>query len=55
MLRDYERGAQIEIEALNGAIVQYGRRYGVPVPANQAIYAALRMYNAPGVRVRHLE
>ena len=50
MLRDYERGAQIEIEALNGAIVQYGRRYGVPVPANQAIYAALRMYNAPGVR-----
>ena len=46
MLRDYERGARIEIEALNGAIVHYGRRYGVATPANQAVYAALRMYNA---------
>lgn len=45
MLRDYERGAQIEIEALNGAIVHYGRQYQVATPANQALYAVLSLYN----------
>jgi 2-dehydropantoate 2-reductase len=42
MLRDLERGAPIEVEALNGAIVRLGRACGIPTPANQVIYAALR-------------
>ena len=42
MLRDLERGRQLEIEALNGAVVRLGRMLGVATPANQAIYAALR-------------
>jgi 2-dehydropantoate 2-reductase len=42
MLRDLERGGRLEIEALNGAVVRLGRTVGVPTPANQAIYAALR-------------
>ena len=41
--RDLERGARIEIEALNGAAVRLGRALGVQTPANQAIYAALRL------------
>jgi 2-dehydropantoate 2-reductase len=41
--RDLERGARLEIEALNGAAVRIGRALGVPTPANQAIYAALRL------------
>lgn len=41
--RDLERGARLEVEALNGAVVRLGRASGVPTPANQAIYAALRM------------
>jgi 2-dehydropantoate 2-reductase len=44
MLRDLEAGRRLEIEALNGAIVRQGRAAGVPTPANQAIYAALRFF-----------
>jgi 2-dehydropantoate 2-reductase len=43
MQRDLERGARLEIEALNGAAVRLGRALGVATPANQAIYAALRL------------
>jgi 2-dehydropantoate 2-reductase len=46
MLRDLERGGQLEVEALNGAVVREGRAMGVPTPANQAIYAALRLLQA---------
>jgi 2-dehydropantoate 2-reductase len=43
MQRDLERGGRLEIEALNGAVVRLGRALGIPTPANQAIYAALRL------------
>jgi 2-dehydropantoate 2-reductase len=43
MQRDLERGARIEIEALNGAVVRQGRALGLPTPANQAVYAVLRL------------
>jgi 2-dehydropantoate 2-reductase len=43
MQRDLERGSRLEIEALNGAAVRFGRALGVPTPVNQAIYAALRL------------
>jgi 2-dehydropantoate 2-reductase len=43
MQRDFERGARLEIEALNGAAVRLGRALGVLTPTNQAIYAALRL------------
>ncbi len=43
MQRDLERGARLEVEALNGAVVRLGRACSVPAPANQAIYAALRL------------
>jgi 2-dehydropantoate 2-reductase len=43
MQRDLERGGRLEIEALNGAVVRLGRSLQVSTPANQAIYAALRL------------
>jgi 2-dehydropantoate 2-reductase len=43
MLRDLERGNRLEVETLNGAAVRLGRAVGVATPANQAIYAALRL------------
>jgi 2-dehydropantoate 2-reductase len=43
MQRDLERGGRLEIEALNGAVVRLGRALGISTPANQAIYAALRL------------
>jgi 2-dehydropantoate 2-reductase len=43
MQRDLDRGARLESEALNGAVVRLGRALGIATPANQAIYAALRL------------
>lgn len=52
MLRDLERGGQLEIEALNGAVVRRGRALGIPTPANQAIYAALRFMQPDAIADR---
>ena len=43
MQRDMERGRAIEIEALNGAVVRIGARYGVPTPVNSTIYGCVTM------------
>jgi 2-dehydropantoate 2-reductase len=45
MQRDRERGRRIEVDALSGATVRLGRRYGVPTPVNLTIYAALKAYD----------
>ena len=41
MLQDRERGKTLEIGALNGAIVELGRRYGLPTPVNEDLVAKL--------------
>jgi 2-dehydropantoate 2-reductase len=41
MARDRERGAPLEVDALNGALVRLGARLGIATPANQALVAAL--------------
>lgn len=43
MLRDLERGSRLELEALNGATVRLARVHNVKVPANHAIYTAIRL------------
>lgn len=35
MLQDLRRGKRTDIEALNGAVVRYGRELGVPTPENE--------------------
>jgi 2-dehydropantoate 2-reductase len=42
MLRDVQRGAPTEIDAINGAIVQAGERAGVPVPLNRALWLLIK-------------
>ena len=42
MQRDLENGRRIELEALSGTVVRYGRAAGVPTPAHSFIYAALK-------------
>ena len=39
-----ERADRIELEALNGAVVRYGRELGIPTPANGFVYACLKPY-----------
>ena len=44
MLLGLERGQQIEVEALNGAVVRYGQAVDVPTPVNGFVYACLKPY-----------
>ena len=46
LANDLAGGRRLEIEALNGTVVRYGREAGVPIPLNQAIYASLKPYEA---------
>ncbi|MFN0070388.1 MAG: ketopantoate reductase family protein [Chloroflexota bacterium] len=43
MQRDLERGRAIEVDALNGAVVRIGARYGVPAPVNACLHGCLTM------------
>jgi 2-dehydropantoate 2-reductase len=49
LAHDLEQGRRLEIEALPGAVVRYGREAGVPTPFNVAIYAALKPYHLRAV------
>jgi 2-dehydropantoate 2-reductase len=43
MLCDVLRGAPTECDAINGAVVREGKRLGVPVPVNDALWRAIRL------------
>ncbi len=42
LLVDLEAGHRLELEAMNGTVVRYGRRAGVATPVHEVIYAALK-------------
>jgi 2-dehydropantoate 2-reductase len=44
MLVDLLAGRRIELDTFNGAVVRFGKKYGVNTPYNYAIYAALLPY-----------
>lgn len=44
MLEDLERGNKLELEWLSGAIVGLGKELDVATPANDAVYAGLKLY-----------
>ncbi len=46
MLQDVLRGAETEIDAINGAVVQAGDRLGVPVPVNRLLVALIKALEA---------
>jgi 2-dehydropantoate 2-reductase len=37
MLQDFERGRITEIDFINGYVMNLGRQFGVPTPANAAV------------------
>ncbi len=41
MLADLEAGRRLELEAMSGTVVRYGRELAVPTPVHWAVYAAL--------------
>ena len=42
MYSDLEAGKPMELEALTGTVVRLAKKWNVPVPANQTIYAMLK-------------
>jgi 2-dehydropantoate 2-reductase len=42
MLRDYEAGRPVELDAILGAVIELGRRAGVPTPTLSAVLALAR-------------
>ena len=42
MLQDVEAGRRTEVDSLNGALVEWGERLGIPTPLNRAIWALVR-------------
>jgi len=44
MFHDLEAGNRLELDWLNGKVVSLGRELGVPTPASDAVYAAVKLY-----------
>lgn len=44
MANDLNNGNRLELDWLGGKVVSLGRQHGVPVPANETIYAVLKPY-----------
>ncbi len=42
MLQDVEAGRQTEVDFMNGAIVQWGEKVGVPTPLNKALWQLVK-------------
>ena len=43
MLQDFELGKRLELETSNGALIEMGKKYGLPTPVNEQI---VEMVNA---------
>lgn len=48
MLQDILRGAQTEVDAINGKIVQLGEKKNIPVPVNRAIWLLVKALSVRG-------
>jgi 2-dehydropantoate 2-reductase len=53
LLQSLEKGTKTEIDFINGSVVRWGARHGVPTPVNQALVACVkgieyRMQHVPG-------
>jgi 2-dehydropantoate 2-reductase len=42
MLQSIEAGSRTEIDVINGSVVQWGQRVGVPTPVNSTLVAAVK-------------
>jgi 2-dehydropantoate 2-reductase len=42
LLQSLEKGSRTEIDFINGSVVRWGERYGVPTPVNKALVACVK-------------
>jgi 2-dehydropantoate 2-reductase len=50
MLHDLEAGNRLELDWLTGKVVSLGRELGVPTPASEAVYAAVKLHRDGGAK-----
>ena len=50
MLHDLERGNKLELDWLAGHVATLGRKHGIATPANDAVYAALKLHRNGAAR-----
>jgi 2-dehydropantoate 2-reductase len=50
MLQDVRAGRRTEIDAMNGAIVRYGRESGVATPTNEILTLLIKALEKPSQR-----
>jgi 2-dehydropantoate 2-reductase len=50
MANDLEAGNRLELDWLAGRVAALGRQYGIPTPAQEAVYAILKPYRMGGAR-----
>lgn len=43
MLQDHEAGRPMELEAVVGAVIELGERFGLPMPATRAVYGCAKL------------
>jgi 2-dehydropantoate 2-reductase len=46
MLQDIEAGRKTEVEMFAGKVIELGRKFGVPTPVNEKLFAAIRKIEA---------
>jgi 2-dehydropantoate 2-reductase len=44
LLNDLERGGRLELDWLSGKVAELGRKLGIPTPANDCVYAVLKLH-----------
>jgi 2-dehydropantoate 2-reductase len=49
MLQDLRKGKPCEVDAINGVVCEWGRKYGVPTPINDRIVDVIRKMQNDGV------
>lgn len=50
MLQDVDKGKPCEIDAINGVVCEWGRKYGVPTPVNDRIVEVVKKEENEGLR-----
>jgi 2-dehydropantoate 2-reductase len=50
MANDLDAGNRLELDWLAGKVVALGRKYGIPTPAQDAVYAILKSYRMGRMR-----
>lgn len=50
MLQDLDKGKPCEVDAINGVVCEWGKKYGVPTPVNDRIVEIIKKEQNDGLK-----